>query len=150
MNLETSLNKPSTPTPKWLVWLLVLFSFAGFLDASYLAVKHYLGTPVNCSIFAGCEIVTTSQYAAIWGIPVALLGAIYYLTVFLLVIAYIDTKKERILYFAAYLTPIGLLASFWFLYLQLFVIKALCLYCLISAFTSTILFVLGIILLKRH
>lgn len=148
MNLEKSLNKPSTPIPKWLVWLFVLFSFAGFLDATYLAVKHYLGTPINCSIFAGCEKVTTSQYATLLGIPVALLGAIYYLLILVLVIAYLDTTKERVLYFTARLTPIGFLASLWFLFLQLFVIKALCLYCVISALTSTTLFILGIILLK--
>ena len=149
-NLETSLNKPSKPTNKWLVGLFLFFSFAGFLDASYLAVKHYLGTPVNCSIFAGCEKVTTSPYSAIGGIPVALLGAIYYIIIFLLVIAYLDTKKERILYFTALLTPIGFLFSLWFLYLQLFVIKAICIYCVFSAFTSTMLFILGMIFLKAN
>lgn len=147
-NLETSLNKPSTPILKWLVWLFALFSFAGFLDAIYLAIKHYLGTPINCSIFGGCEQVTTSQYATLWGIPVALLGAIYYLIIFILVVAYLDTKKERVLYFTARLTPVGFLASLWFIYLQLFVIKAICLYCVVSAITSTILFILGIILLN--
>lgn len=148
MNLETSLNKPSTRIPKWLVWLFVLFSLAGFLDATYLTVKHYFGTPINCSIFAGCEKVTTSQYATLWGIPVALLGAIYYLIIFVLVVAYLDTKKERVMYFTARLTLMGFLASLWFLYLQLFVIKAICLYCVVSALTSTMLFIFGIIMLK--
>ena len=147
-NLETSLNKPSTPIPKRVVWFFAFFSFVGFLDATYLAVKHYLGTPVNCSIFEGCEKVTTSQYATLGGVPVALLGAIYYFLIFILVIAYLDTKKERVLYFTARLTPIGLLASLWFLYLQLFVIKAICFYCMISAITSTMLFIFGIILLR--
>lgn len=147
-NLETLLNKPSTQIPKWLIWLFVLFSFAGFLDATYLAVKHYLGTPINCSIFAGCEKVATSQYATLWSIPIALLGAIYYLFIFVSVVAYLDTKKERIMYSIARFTLIGFLASLWFLYLQLFVIKAICLYCVVSAFTSTVLFILGIILLK--
>jgi uncharacterized membrane protein len=146
-NSEISLNKPLTRIPKWSVWLLVLFSFGGFLDATYLTVKHYLGTPIPCSIFAGCEKVTTSQYATLWGIPVAMLGAIYYLLIFVLLIAYLDTKKEPVLYFTARLTLIGFLASIWFLYLQLFIIKAICLYCVVSAFTSTMLFVLGIMLL---
>ena len=84
----------------------------------------------------------------ILGIPVALLGAIYYLVIFALVIAYLDTKKEQVLYFTARFTSIGFLASLWFLYLQLFVIKEICLYCVISVFTSTTLFILGIILLR--
>lgn len=149
MNLKTSSNKPSTPISKWLIGALTLVSFAGFLDAVYLTTKHYLGSPVVCSILEGCEVVTTSQYATWFGIPVALPGAIYYLLIFLLTVAYLDAKKERFLRLAAYLSPIGFLASLWFLYLQLFVIKALCLYCLISALTSTLVFVIGVILLVR-
>lgn len=148
MNLETSLNKPSKPINKWLAWIFALFSFVGFLDATYLAVKHYLGTPVSCSIFAGCEKVTTSQYATLWGVPVALFGAIYYLFIFVLVVAYLDTKKEQVLYFVARLTAIGFLASIWFLYLQLFVIKAICFYCVVSFIASAVLLILGIVLLR--
>ena len=147
-NLEISLNKPSTPIHKWLVWLFLLFSFVGFLDAGYLTVKHYLGTPITCSFFEGCEKVTTSQYATILGIPVALLGVIYYLLIFVLVIAYLDTKKEQVLYFTVRFTSIGFLISLWFLYLQVFVIKAICPYCVVSALTSITLFILGIILLR--
>ncbi|MBI5306590.1 vitamin K epoxide reductase family protein [Candidatus Wolfebacteria bacterium] len=147
-NLEISLNKPSTPIRKWLVWLFLLFSFIGFLDAGYLAVKYYLGTPINCSFFDGCEKVTTSQYAAILGIPVALLGAIYYLFIFILAVAYFDTKKEKILYFTARFVFVGFFVSLWFLYLQLFIIKAVCLYCIFSAITSIILFLLGLFVIK--
>ena len=147
-NSEILSNRPSAPIPKWLIWLFALFGFAGFLDATYLAVKHYLGTPVSCSIFAGCEKVTTSQYATLWGIPVALFGAIYYLFIFVLAVAYFDTKKEGIMHFAAWLTAIGFAASLWFLYLQLFIIKAICFYCVVSIATSTILLILGIVLLS--
>jgi uncharacterized membrane protein len=65
--------------PKWIIFGLIVVSFLGFLDATYLAAKHYLGAPIACSIFEGCEKVTTSQYAAVFNIPVALLGALYYL-----------------------------------------------------------------------
>ncbi|MBI5733239.1 vitamin K epoxide reductase family protein [Candidatus Jorgensenbacteria bacterium] len=148
MSSELSSSKPQTQIPKWLVWCFATASFIGFLDATYLTVKHYLGTPITCSVFADCEKVTSSQYAVIGGIPVALLGACYYLFIFILVIAYVDTKKDHILYAIARITPVGFLASLWFIYLQLFVIQAICLYCIFSAFTSTILFGLGIILLK--
>lgn len=135
-------------TYKWFALSFLVISLLGFLDATYLAIKHYLGTPINCSIFEGCEKVTTSQYAVIGGMPVALLGAIYYLAIFLLMVAYLDTKRETDLSFAARLTPVGFLASVWFIYLQLFVIKAICLYCVVSAAISTILFVLGLFVIK--
>lgn len=136
-------------------------SFLGFLDASYLTIKNFMGTPLPCSILRGCEEVTGSQYSMIGGMPVALLGAIYYLTIFVLVFSLLNKKTfssgvdggihengNKLLKFTAYLTIIGLLASLWFIYLQIFVIKAICLYCMFSAFTSITLFVFGIIVLK--
>ena len=147
---ETLLKKQLKAVPKWLIWGFVILSFIGFLDATYLTVKHYLGVPINCSLFEGCEEVTSSQYATILDVPVSLVGIGFYLLIFVLMIAYLDTKKERILYFISRLTFLGFIASLWFLYLQLFVIKAICLYCIISFTTSTLLFILSLILLKSR
>src|SRR3989338_11329932 len=148
MNLKLLLKKLSAPVSKHAGWIFAALALVGLSDASYLTAKHYLGTPINCSIFGDCDKVTTSAYSAIWGIPVALFGAIYYIFIFLLAIWYLDSKKESILYFIASATAVGFLASVWFLYLQLFVIGALCLYCIISAITSTLLFITGLIVLK--
>ncbi|OGF60822.1 hypothetical protein A2656_01085 [Candidatus Giovannonibacteria bacterium RIFCSPHIGHO2_01_FULL_44_100] len=119
------------------------------MDASYLAVKHYLGEPVVCSLLEGCEEVLTSKYAIVAGVPVALFGVFYYLAVFILIILYWDTGKTQFLRFAAYLTILGFAASLWFVYLQLFVIGAICLYCMASAITSTILFMLGLFIIFK-
>lgn len=150
MNLKTSLSKPynRADTLKILSLLFLAVSFLGFLDVTYLTAEHYLGLPLNCSVFEGCEQVVASKYATIGSIPVALFGAIYYLSIFLLAIFYLDTKRIVALILAVLLTPLGLSASLWFLYLQLFIIKALCLYCIISAISSTSLFILGIVTLK--
>jgi uncharacterized membrane protein len=121
---------------------------AGFLDASYLTVKHYLGGPVVCVILQGCDVVTTSKYSVVGPAPVALFGAIYYFFIFFLAALYIETKRELFLAAAAALTPVGFLASLWFVYLQFFIIKAICLYCMISAGSSTLLFALGLFVLK--
>ena len=153
-NSETSSPRQSPlihkPIPFWLVLAFVVFSFGGFLDATYLAAKYYLGEPVVCSLLNGCEKVTTSQYAAVFGIPVALLGTLYYLTIFILTIIYIDGRKEKIFRFAARLTPVGFFVSLILIYLQIFVIHALCLYCLISAATSTFLFIFAFFLPKKN
>ena len=84
-----------------------------------------------------------SAYALFFGIPVALFGVAYYLTIIISAIAYLDSKKEAFLIFLASFTIVGLLASAWFVFLQVAVIGALCIYCLASAVTSTILFALG-------
>ena len=142
-NLEPSSNKPVAPSNKLLLFFPVLGA-AGFADATYLTVKHFLGTPLPCSIIKGCEQVTTSQFATIYGIPVALLGSLYYLTILVLAVIYFDSRKPAALKLLAYLTPIGFLASLWFVYLQIFIIGAICLYCMVSATTSTLLFIFGI------
>ncbi|MEK7673126.1 MAG: vitamin K epoxide reductase family protein [Patescibacteria group bacterium] len=135
--------------PNWLIWSLVIIAFLGFLDATYLTVAHYTGMNLKCSIFDGCGIVTVSKYSAIFGIPVALLGTLYYFTVLLLTLLYFDTKKTELLKLLGAITIAGFVASIYFVYLQFFVIKALCQYCMLSALTSTILFVLGLFVWKN-
>ena len=148
-NLETSSNKQSqVPVNKWLGPVFAVLSLFGFLDAALLTVKHYLGTPLSCPLFGNCEKVLSSPYAAIWGVPVALGGVIYYLVIFILTVSYIDTKRIGILNFTARLTWVGLLASLGFMYVQIFVIRSLCFWCLLSAVTSTLLFIFGLLQLK--
>ncbi|HSR89131.1 MAG TPA: vitamin K epoxide reductase family protein [Candidatus Udaeobacter sp.] len=148
-NLETLSNKPAAPS-NFLPAFFPVFSAAGFIDATYLAAKHFLGTPIPCSILKGCEQVTTSQYSSLFGIPVALLGSIYYLTILVLAAIYFDSRKPAVLKLLACLTPFGFLASLWFVYLQIFIIKAICLYCMTSAATSTLLFIIGMTYLIKN
>src|SRR3989338_7361822 len=154
--------KPNQKRYNFLYFTFLPVSFLGFLDASYLTVKHFVGTPLPCSVLHGCEEVTTSQYSVIGGIPVALLGAVYYLAIFILILSVLrrnmfsssgvenvaDANEDKLLNLTVRLTVIGLLASLWFIYLQLFVIKAICLYCMFSAFTSITLFVFGLFVLN--
>lgn len=148
-NLEVSLNK-SAKIPNWLPVCFLIFSAIGFVDATYLTVKHFLGTPIPCAILQGCEQVTNSQYATVFGVPVALLGSFYYLTVLILSVIYLDARKLLALKLAASLTIFGFLASLWFIFLQIFIIKAICLYCMFSAATSTTLFILGMAYLAKN
>ena len=146
MNSNNSYNKPLTASNRIII-LIAVISFLGFLDASYLAAKYYLGGPLPCSILDGCDTVTTSKYSAIAGVPVALLGAVYYLIIFVLAISYLESKKDKLMFLISRFTVIGFLASLWFVYLQVFVLKALCLYCLFSALTSTALFAISALFL---
>ncbi len=134
----------------FIVYGFLLFSFLGFLDASFLTVEHYREVVPPCTITHGCEQVTTSEYSKIAGIPVSLFGALYYLSIFLSIVLYLDIKKESLLKAASYFTVTGLLFSLWFTFLQAFIIKAWCQYCLLSAFTSTVLFVIGMVYLKER
>lgn len=143
-------NSPIGNLPAWLVILFLAVAVIGFADATFLTAKSYLGGTIPCAILNGCEEVVTSQYSKIFGLPVALLGSVYYLLIAVLTLIYLDSGSYRFLGAAARLTVIGLLASIWFIFLQVFVIHALCLYCLVSAGTSTTLFILGVHLVRKY
>jgi len=75
-------------------------------------------------------------------------GVMWRLLVFSLMIFYAYFARNVIVKLAAVLAFLGFLASVYFVYLQVFVIKALCPYCLLSAFISTILFILSLLILR--
>src|SRR3989344_6927831 len=105
-NLEALSNKPAAFSNWFSLSFLIVAAF-GFADATYLTTKHFLGAPVACSILKGCEQVTTSPYSVIFGIPVALLGSLYYLTILILSVIYLDSRKLFVLKLLACLTPFG-------------------------------------------
>lgn len=129
--------------------IFIVVGLLGFLDSSYLTLEHFRGTIPPCSIAHGCATVLTSSYSIIAGVPVALLGALYYLSILIGTIIYLDTKSNVILKRVAQVTILGLLASLYFFGLQWLVIKAWCQYCLVSISTSTLLFIHGRYVLRK-
>jgi uncharacterized membrane protein len=85
-----------------------------------------------------------------FGVPVALLGMIYYLVIALGLFAHIEGKHEPSLRAVLLLTVFGFLMSMWFIGAQAFLIHAWCLYCLGSATISTILFGSSVYVLKKY
>lgn len=149
-NLSISSNKRSKRVPKSFLALALIVSFVGFSDAAYLTFEHYRGEVVPCDLTGGCETVLTSSYATVLGIPVSLVGALYYLVLFFAAIVFASSGDKRIAAAASWLTLAGFGASIYFVYLQLFVLEAICLYCMTSAASSTVLFVLGFIFLRNR
>jgi len=133
---------PKETIPKKLTITLIIISFLGFLNATYLSAEHFAGGIPNCSFLRGCELVTTGEYSMLGPIPIAYMGLAYYLIIFVLVMAYRECGVRKILKYLGYLTFLGFLFSLWLVYLQAFIIKAFCLYCMVSAITSTVLFIL--------
>lgn len=126
----------------------IAVSFLGFLDAAFLSMEHFLNRVPPCG-FSGCETVTTSMYSAVFGVPVALLGVIYYFSMFAGTIFAWQTKNDSYFRFISWATWVGFLVSLWFLYAQSFILHAFCLYCIFSTITSTTLFILAMYWLKK-
>ncbi len=151
MNLKLLFKKPlqKEQLPKWVVIVFLAIALIGFADATYLVVEHYINAIPPCTT-DGCETVLTSPYAILLGLPVALWGSLYYLCILVLAIIYLDVKKEFFLRGAFFFTTIGFLMSIYFFILQATVIHAFCQYCLVSASTSTILFIISTISLVKY
>jgi len=145
---KRSSMQPLPKTANTLSAAIVVVAAIGFVDAAYLAAKFFSGGPIPCSLLNGCETVTTSAYATIAGVPVALLGAVFYFGMLVLAVIFRENGNAlwaRILLLGGVL---GFLFSLWLVAVQVFILDALCLYCLISAGASTLLFVLGILLVR--
>ena len=120
-------------------------AFLGILDTGYLAYEHFSGVVPPCTI-NGCERMLTSEYAVIFGVPLGLWGLAFYSSVLTLaVLSYFWESRKTFLILLS-TTAIGFLMSLGFVYIQLFVLKAICMYCMISAATATALFALTLYL----
>lgn len=147
MSLKILLSK-RLKIPNWTIVVLLAASGVGFLDATYLSVKHFVGSTPTCSVFNGCEDVLASSYSVVGPVPVALVGSIYYALIFVFTVAYIDLRRSDVIVATACFTAAGFIATLWLVYLQVFIIHVLCLYCMLSAVAATLLFVAGMRILK--
>jgi len=124
--------------------LILIFAILGLIDAIYLTIKYFSGEAVVCGIIEGCDTVLASQYSKIFEIPVSLVGVGYYAIISGLSFLYAVNNELNILKTIIYITTLGFLASIYFVYLQLFVLETICLYCMASAFISTMLLILSV------
>jgi uncharacterized membrane protein len=131
--------------------LAALVALAGLFVALYLSLYKlgYIGTLV-CKV-GSCETVQTSRWAALFGVPVAVWGVLFYVAVLAVALAGLSgalADSRRLSELMAVMTGAGVLFSLWLTYLELFVIHAICLYCVCSALLVTILFVIALLDLR--
>ena len=136
---------------KYLPYLVIILVVLGVVDAGYLTWEHYTGQIPNCHTtgwFIDCGKVLTSKYAVIFGIPLSLIGLIFYIVEAFLVFLAVN-KKGWAQMGLIISTFGGLGASLYFLYLM-YLLQAICLYCLVSAIISFLLFILVNIIYSRE
>ncbi|MFM9905865.1 MAG: vitamin K epoxide reductase family protein [Pyrinomonadaceae bacterium] len=121
-----------------------IVALAGLADSVYLTVHHYTAEPVPCSLIHGCEMVLTSVYAEIAGIPLAAFGAVAYFAAFSLALLTAFGDKRMWKLFGPLVIIMACFTG-WLIYVQAALIGAFCQFCLISAATTMILFVLYLI-----
>ena len=140
---------------KPLLYLILILALLGAADAGYLLFQTVSGKAVICpNVSIGrfnlnqCNIVLATPYAKFLGFPVALYGFIAYLLFAILALYEFGGKSTMFILTA--LASLGLFTSAYMVYLQFFVINALCFYCLVSAALMTLIFALSIVYNSRY
>jgi len=121
------------------MFFLLLLSLSGLADALYLTWEHYAKVIPPCTvnhyllILSDCGKVLQSSYAIVYGIPVALIGVFYYSVLTTALMFTLFSTKKIIRYFIVLQTIAGTIGSLYFMFLQFFIIKSICIYCTLSA-----------------
>jgi uncharacterized membrane protein len=129
---------------------LIALAVLGLADSAYLLYEH-LGHEIIC-IGSGCSIVDDSVYAEVFGVPMSVMGLVGYMLILSSALAGLRLRgrarewaKVAVYGFAL----VGLLYSGYLTYLELFVIRAICTWCVVSAAIVTAIFTLAAVELWR-
>jgi uncharacterized membrane protein len=132
---------------------LMAGSIIGLLDALYLTWMKITNNPRMCIQGLGdCFNVNNSKFSEVAGIPVAVLGAVTYICLILILIAenrshYLQTNSALFIFG---ITLSGTLFSAYLTYIELFVLRTICPFCMVSAIIMLILLVISIIRLIKY
>lgn len=137
--------------------IISYLSIIALIISVYLVYLHYTPTTTsfcNISETINCDIVNKSTYAEILGIPVALAGTVTFLMI--LILAQALQKNKRYTVLNKEITPktlynlliilltLSLLLSIYLLYIEFFVLYALCLFCVILDILILEMFIIAI------
>lgn len=118
--------------------LLAALAFVGLIDAAYVGITSTQGFVIPCGLTGGCDQVLNSSYSKVAGVSIAWIGLGFYAFVLSVgVFAVFGFFGPMRLSLAVSLAAFAV--NLYLLYLQAFVLKAYCDYCLLSALLITLI-----------
>ena len=133
---------------------IALLALVGFFVALYLWL-HALGVggALQCGTEGACETVQTSRWAVLAGLPVAFYGVVGYGLVF--VVALLALRPAALQQHGwsvglAGLATIGFAFTLYLTYVELFLIHAICRWCVGSAVIITAIWIVAVLGLRRE
>lgn len=129
--------------------ILAVLDVIGLAIALYLSVVELQGGVPVCGPIHGCEEVARSEYSRIAGIPVAVFGVVLSLVLLSLAIAWWKTDLYVLLLAHYGLSLAGVIFEAYFMYLQVFVIGAVCIWCTSYGLSLIARFVIALIVWVR-
>lgn len=127
---------------------MTILALGGLAVAGYLLAVRLLGEAPACGPVKGCDTVAASEYATILGIPVALFGVGFSIVLTAAAGIWWRLGDRRALYAAYALGLLGVVAVAYLTYLELFVIEAICVWCVTYALTIVAGWVLAILAVR--
>jgi uncharacterized membrane protein len=120
------------PTLRWQPIVTLLLSIYGLGTSIYLTITHFEPKALACvsNGTINCEKVTQSPQSVIFGIPVAMLGLIFFVPMLLLCLPAAWRSTDRRIHLgrlALSVTGVGMIL--YLIIAELFLIKAICLWC---------------------
>jgi uncharacterized membrane protein len=133
-------------------WTTFVLTCLGFLDSTYLLVYKLTNNPSMCLGSGGCHNVNFSPYSEIGGIPVSVFGIIAYLVIAGIILLEprlkIVQENGSLAIFGISLT--GVVFTAYLTWLEIYVIHAICPFCVASAVIISLIFILAIIRLIKQ
>ena len=114
---------------------MLAISMLGLLVSAYLTVQHYTNKPVACPSVGiiNCESVLSSPYSYILGIPVCVLGVLFFVAEFVLI--FVRNRDLLVLF-----NGLGIGFVLYFLYSE-YLIGSICIYCTSVHIITVLLFI---------
>lgn len=131
---------------------MVALVIVGLAVSVYMTIYKYSGNDGMCLGSGDCSTVNASRFSEVNGIPVAVIGIVGYVAI-LIVLFYENRsdffrKNGTLLVFGMSLT--GFLFTLYLVYLEIWVIKAICPFCVTSQVAMTIIFIIAVMRLFQN
>jgi uncharacterized membrane protein len=121
--------------------------------SGYLSYKRVAGGSLSCTRWAQCDVVNNSIYAYFLGVPISFIGLAGYLLLLALALAALwatGRAQRQILWLSLLLALGGVGFSVYLTYLEIYVIEALCAWCVASAIVITLLAIVDAVAVRLH
>ena len=126
-----------------LINIISILGFSGFIISAYIYHKKSGKKKLICPIRSNCDKVVHSKYSTMLGVPLEVLGMVYYIfigiayfKISLLGINYIPLMKGLTM-----LSGASLLFSVYLLFTQIFTLRQWCAWCMASSAISILIFI---------
>ena len=133
MSAGTQASESTTVYPKWLVVSTFLLALAGLAVAIYMTVSHYTDNATlvcQANSVINCAQVTSSPQSVILGIPVAVLGLVYFVPMTVLLSPWAwRSELPAIRWLRLAGVGVGLLFVVYLVAVELIIIGKICEWC---------------------